>query len=112
MLRPAAPSLPPDAIHFFFQRKAIDRCQRQSEKETYSPIENKKRLAEGAFNRRGVSMNRGGIGHSPMRGHGMSRPDRASFLGSVVANREDEVHLGSAGAREFVPALAAQAGCR
>ena len=41
----------------------------------------------------------------------MSRPGRADFLGSVVANREDELHLGSAGTREFIPALAAQADC-
>ena len=35
------------------------------------------------------------IGHSPVRGHGLSRPDRAGFLGRVVANREDELHSGA-----------------
>src|SRR6266446_10991667 len=104
------PSLPPDAIHFFFQRKAINRRQRQSKKETDSPVKNKKGLTEGAFDFGGLSLNRGRIGYSPVRGHGLSRPDRASFLGGVVANREDKVHLGRAGAREFIPALAVQAG--
>src|SRR3984893_19536844 len=41
----------------------------------------------------------------------MSRPDRAGFFGGVFANREDKLHLGSAGPREFIPALAAQADC-
>jgi hypothetical protein len=104
MLRPAAPSLPPNSIHFFFQRKAIQGRQRQSEKETDAPVKNKKRFAEAAFDFGGVSVNSGRIGHSSVRGHGLSRPDRAGFLGGVVANREDEVHLGSAGAREFLPA--------
>src|SRR6266403_1238048 len=111
MLRPAAPSLPPDAIHFFFQRKAINRRQRKSKKKTDSPLKNKKRIAKSAFDFGGLSLNRGRIGHSPVRGHGLSRPDRASFLGGIVANREDKLHLGSVGAREFIPPLAAQAGC-
>src|ERR1019366_7608169 len=104
-------SLPPDAIHFFFQREAIEGRQRKSEKETDSPVENKERVAEGALDFGGVSVNGGGIGNSPVRGHGLSRPQRAGFLGGVVANREDEVQLGSAGSPEFVPALTTQAGC-
>src|SRR4029077_11436423 len=103
--------LPPNSIHFFFQRKAIQGRQRESEKETDSPVKSKKRLAEGAFDFRGVSVNGRRIGHSPVRGRGMSGPDRASLLGSVVANREDELHLGGAGTREFIPAFAVQAGC-
>src|ERR1700730_11508490 len=103
--------LPPVSIHFFFQCKTINRRQRQREKETDSPVKNKKRLAEGAFDFGGVSMNGSRIGHSPVRGHGMSRPDRAGFLGGVVANREAQLHLGGARPREFIPALAAQADC-
>src|SRR6202521_6400469 len=103
--------LPPNSIHFFFQRKAIQGRQRQSEKETDAPVKSKKRLAEGACDFGGVSSNGSRIGHSPVRGHGMSGPDRANLLGSVVANREDELHLGGAGARELTPALARQAGC-
>src|ERR1700687_426680 len=106
-----AASLPPNAIHFLLQREPIQGHQRQSEKETDAPVKSKKRLAEGAFDFGGVSVHGSRIWYSPVRGHGMSRPDRANLLGSVVANREDELHLGSAGAREFIPALAAQAGC-
>src|ERR1035437_5865588 len=105
-------SLPPDAIHFFFQREAIEGRQRKSEKKTDSPVQNKKRIAEGAFDFGGVSVNGGRIGNSPVRGHGLSRPQRAGFLGGVVANREYEVQLRSAGSPEFVPALTTQPACR
>src|SRR5260370_11203454 len=86
--------------------------QRKREKKTDSAVENKERFSEGAFDFSGVSVNGGGVGNSPVRGHGLSRPERAGFLGGIVANCEDEVHHGSAGARELFPALAAQAGCR
>src|ERR1035437_1954800 len=103
-------SLLSNAIHFFFQREAIEGRQRKREKKADAPFENKKRVAEGAFDFGGVSLNRGRIGNSPVRGHRLSRPQRAGFLGGVVANREDEVHRGSAGTPEFVPAFTAQAG--
>ena len=67
-------SLPPDAIHFFFQREAIKSRQRKSEKKTDAPVENKKCVAEGAFDLGGVTVNRGRIGNSPVRGHGLSGP--------------------------------------
>jgi hypothetical protein len=85
------PSLAPNAIHFFFQRELIEDCQGKCEKKTDSLLENKKRIAEGAFDLRGVSLNNGRIGNSPVCGHGLSRPKRAGFLGRVVANREDKV---------------------
>src|SRR5579862_6252168 len=40
--------------------------------------------------------------------HRLAGPDRADFLGGVVADGEDEVHLRSAGAGEFLPAFASQ----
>ena len=49
-------SLPPDAIHFFLQREAIKGCQRKREKQTDSPVKNKKRIAEGAIDFGGVSV--------------------------------------------------------
>jgi hypothetical protein len=36
----------------------------------------------------------------------MTGPDRASFSSNVIANGEDEIHVGSG--REFVPALRAE----
>src|SRR5208337_592899 len=98
-------SLPPNAIHFFFQRQPIQRRQRKSEKKTDPPVENKECVAEGAIDFGGVAVNHGRIGNSPVRRHGLSRPQRAGFLGGVIAHREDKVHLGSARPPEFVPAF-------
>src|ERR1019366_1677218 len=105
----ACPSLPPNAIYFFFQRQPIQRRQRKSEKKTDAPVENKKRVAEGPLDFRRVSVHGGRIGNSPMRRHRLSRPQRAGFFGGVVADREHEMQLGSARTPEFVPALTAQA---
>src|SRR5271157_4019567 len=106
-----AASVLPDAIDFFFQRQAIERCQRKREKKTDPPVENEERVAKSAVDFGGVSLNGGRVGNSPVRGHGLSRPERTGFLGGIVANREDELHLGSARLPEFVPAFAAQARC-
>jgi hypothetical protein len=48
-----------------------------------------------------------GSGMPPVRRNRLSRPDWACFVGGVVADGEDEVHLGRAGLSEFVPTLAA-----
>ena len=53
------------------------------------------------------AFDRGRIGHAPMRGHRLARPDRAGFAGGVVADGEDEIHLRRAGRGELVPGLRA-----
>ena len=60
----------------------------------------------------GSALNRRRIGNAPMRRHGLARPERADFLGGVVAYREHEVHLRRARLRELVPAFAARVGSR
>ena len=45
----------------------------------------------------------GGIGNSPVCGHGLSRPERAGFLRGVVADREDEMHLAERRAARIRP---------
>src|SRR5271157_3684522 len=107
-----AASVLPDAIDFFFQRQAIERCQRKREKKTDPPVENEERVAKSAVDFGGVSVNGGRVGNSPVRGHGLSRPQWTGFLGGIVANREDKMQVGSAGARKFIPTLTAQAGRR
>ena len=41
-------------------------------------------LGLGAFGKRG-------IGHAPMGGHGLARPDGANLIGGVVADGEHEI---------------------
>ena len=52
---------------------------------------------------------RGRVGHAPMRGHRLARPDRAGFARRVVADGEDEIELRRVRAGELAPDLRAQA---
>src|ERR1035438_7339210 len=102
-------SLLSNAIDLFLQRETIEGRQRKREKKTDAAIEKKKRFAKGALDFCWSSSGDGsGIGNSPVRGHGLARPQWAGFLGGIVADRKDEVHLGSARPPEFIPTLAAQ----
>jgi hypothetical protein len=40
----------------------------------------------------------------------LARPNRANFLGGIVANRKDRIQLWRAGLSKFIPTLAAQPG--
>ena len=62
----------------------------------------KARCLRFAFDRRRVL-------DSPMRGHRLAGPDRADLARGIVANGEDEIELGRAVLREFLPALRAVA---
>src|SRR5258708_18040410 len=53
-------------------------------------------------------MHRRRIGNAPMRRHRLTRPDGTDFVGRVVTDGKNEIHLGSVRLREFIPALAPQ----
>ena len=108
MPRAAEWSLSSDPIYFSHQRETIKRRHGKSEKKTDAPRKNKKRIAKNPFDRGRFSLNRGRIGNSPVRRHWLSRPQRAGFFRSVVANRKDGMHRGSASPRKFIPAPTAQ----
>src|SRR3972149_5835509 len=59
-----------------------------------------------------VTFDRRRIRHPPMSGGWFPGPNRTDFPRRVVADRDDEIHLGGPGCREFVPALAPQTGRR
>lgn len=56
------------------------------------------------------SGSRARIFKAPMRCHGVARPNRASFSGSVITQGDDEIHFWCVWTGELVPAFAAQ--CR
>ena len=62
-------------------------------------------LGEGVADLRVRAGRLGGIGHAPMRAHGLAGPGGADLGGGVVADREDEIQVVRVGARELVPAL-------
>jgi hypothetical protein len=104
----SALSFAANSIYFFFQRKTVKRFQREREEETDSPVENKKCLAEGSLNLNRASSDGSGVGNTPVRGHGLARPQRTGLLGRIVANCKNEVHRWGAGTRKFIPTLASQ----
>src|ERR1700685_188183 len=53
--------------------------------------------------------NRSWIGNAPVSRHRLTRPDRADFFRSVIADSEDEVELGGVWLCKLVPTLTAEA---
>src|ERR1700730_7465539 len=107
--RPIEFLIPSNAIQLLLERESIERRHRQREKKIDSAVENKKCIAESSVDFGGASLDSRWVGDSPVRGHRLSRPQRTGLLGSLIADGKDEVHFWRAGAREFVPTLAAQA---
>src|SRR5690242_20051147 len=48
------------------------------------------------------------VGHPPMRGHWLSRPDGTDFFRGVVAHGEDKIEFWRACRGELIPRLRAQ----
>ena len=101
-------SLVPDLVEFLLEREIVEAGKRQAQKQADSAIEQEESFAKGALISL-CSLNGGGIGNAPMRGHRLAGPHRADFLRRVVADREDEIELGRPGLSKLLPALAAQA---
>src|SRR5690606_14888242 len=95
--------------HFALQRAGIEAVDRQGEHQLDPPLQHERGVQECLRLLLGRAFLRGGIGDSPMGRHRLTRPDRARFAGSVVADGENEVEVGRPGAGEFLPALAAKA---
>src|SRR3546814_1855145 len=95
-----------DGLELPLHRHCVDAVVRQREEERDAIREIVKR----AFERFALAwtLNSGRIFDAPMGGDRVARPDRAGFARGIVANGEDEIELGRARRREFVPALRAQ----
>ena len=108
--QPAFGRLPPISSQPLLQRELVDRVHRQAGEDRDAIVQHAIGLGEGEMLLRLGAFDRGRVGHAPMRRHRLARPDRAGFAGGVVADREDEVHLGRAGRGELVPVLRAGEG--
>lgn len=84
----------PYLVDFLLYGELAESREHQREEEKDSPIKDGEGVAKGAlyFFRCAYSGSR--IGHSPMGRQGLPRPNRADFLGSVVADSEDKMKLG------------------
>ncbi len=95
---------------FPFGLRAFEGWQAEGNQEQLdSALQNRERVAKGALHYFRCSGNGRRVRHAPVRGHGLSRPQRARFPRGVIANREHKIHLGSIRPGKLVPAFAPQA---
>ena len=100
----------PISSQVLLQRQLVDRVHRQADEDRDAVVEHAVGIGEGEMLLGLGAFHGGRVRHAPMRRHRLARPDRAGFVRRVVADREDEIHLGRARSREFVPALRAGEG--
>src|SRR6516165_9122213 len=95
-----------DLVDFAFDSQAIQSFEPQAGEELDTGFERLIRNTKGAvlLGLRALDSRR--IRHAPMGGHRIAGPDRADLTGGLVANGEDEIHLGRARLGEFVPTFA------
>jgi len=89
----------------FLEREAIEFVERQCHEDADTVGEDAQRFRELTllFGVAAAELRR--IGNTPVRGDGVTRPDRSHLARRVVADREDKIHRWRAGLGEFVPAF-------
>src|SRR5216683_4403027 len=90
-------------VDFLLQGKLVECRERQGQEQADSPIENGEGVTKCAFYFFRRAHGGGRVGHSPVGRQRLSRPNRADLLGSVIADSKDEMELGRAGLRKFIP---------
>src|SRR5207249_10499747 len=80
----------------------------EAQKERDSPFENHECVSKGAFYLFWCTRHCGRVGNAPVRCHWLTRPERASFLGCIVANRQHKTNVRCVRLRKLFPVLAAQ----
>lgn len=98
-----------DGVELFFDGEGVEAGQRQSEQQGDAPIEQREGVRIGTLDFLRCAADSGGIGHSPVRGDGLTGPDGAHFFRRVIADGKNEVEMGRAGLGKLIPGLAAQA---
>ncbi len=97
-----------DPVDFLLDRQFVKTGEGKVQKKGDSPFENHERIAECTFNLLGSSDNCCWIGNTPMRSHGLTRPNRADFFRCVVADGEHKIQARRARPCKLVPVLATQ----
>src|SRR5579872_1799041 len=87
-------SLLTNLIDLPLERQPVKTGQGKGKKQADSPVQHEVSITEGAFDLFGCATHRRRIGNTPMRGHGLTGPDRADLFGGVIAYREDEIQRG------------------
>jgi hypothetical protein len=101
-------SMKSNVVDLFLQGKPVDACQREAKEEADSPFENEESITVRALYLLPRTPSCRWICDTPMGRQRLSRPNRAHFLGRVIANAEDKIELGRARLSKFIPTLAAK----
>jgi hypothetical protein len=96
------------AVNFSLDGELVEACEWETKKKANSSVECHERVPKGFLNLLWHALDCGGLGYSPMSGHGLSRPYWAYFLRRVVAYGKNKIQVGSAVLCELVPILAPQ----
>jgi hypothetical protein len=96
----------PNVVDFLLQGERVERRERKTEKQADVSVEHGERLTKSMLDLFWPSLDGGGVGDSPMRRHGLPRPQRTDLVRCVIADCEDEIKRGGIRLREFIPGLA------
>src|ERR1700722_5674837 len=96
-----------DAVDFFLYGECVKAGEREAKQNADSSVEHQE-----SFAKRFLDLFRGALDgcrvcDAPVRGHGLTRPNRTDFLGGVITNGKNEIHTWRCGSRKFFPWLAA-----
>jgi hypothetical protein len=100
--------LVPNAVEFLLQGQFFETCERETEQQTDSAVQNHESIMESSRDLFGTSLRGGRVRHTPMRRHGLARPDGTDLLGGGVAHGKNKMQWRRIGLRELVPRFAAQ----
>ncbi len=94
-----------NVVDFFFQGKPVDACKRETKEQADSPFENKESITVRALYLLRRIPHCCWICDAPMSRQWLSGPNRAHFLGGVIADGEDKIELGRVLLSKFIPTL-------
>src|SRR6267143_677084 len=98
-----------DLIDLFLYCKFVEARKRQAEEQADPSFEKQVSVTKSTFDLLGRAFSLRGIGNAPMCRHWLPGPNGTHFLGGVVANGENEIHLRRSVLCKLLPVLAAQA---
>ena len=101
----------PDLVDFLLDREFIEARKGQAQQQADAAIEYVEGIAKSTVYSLRRPFDSSRIWNAPMRGHWLTRPNRADFFGRVVTYGKHEIHFWGASLGKLVPILAAQPRC-
>src|SRR5258707_15876189 len=81
----------PNVVDFLLQGERIERRERKTEKQADASVEHSESLTKSMLDLFWRPLDGGGVGDTPMRRHGLPKPQRTDLIRCVIADCEDEI---------------------